>query len=105
MNSQIQGSAADLVKQAMINIGCEVAKLYPENGGESVNWKNSHSEIQSVIPILNLHDELIFEVRKSHLNSVVQIIRKEMENALPLSVPFPVVVKCGPNWGQMERIE
>jgi DNA polymerase theta len=51
--------------------------------------------------VLHLHDELLYEVLKSSLKSFVAVLRKSMEEAVKLSVPFPVKVKTGPSWGQL----
>jgi hypothetical protein len=52
-------------------------------------------------PVLNLHDELIFEVRKGKLAQVAELIRREMESSLELRVPLPVVIKTGTSWGSL----
>lgn len=52
--------------------------------------------------VLQLHDELIYEVSLRDLREVTAIIRYEMENALELSVKFPVKVKVGYSWGKLE---
>ncbi len=81
INTPIQGSAADLIKLAMIEI---------------------HEMIKSEkIPtqmILQVHDELVFEVEKSVVNTFKEKIKKIMENALPLSVPLVVDIGEGKNW-------
>ena len=52
--------------------------------------------------MLQLHDELIYKVSLGDLRAVAAIIRYEMENALELSVRFPVKVKVGYSWGKLE---
>lgn len=81
VNTVIQGSAADLVKQAMLNVR---AKLREANHPGRM--------------LLQIHDELVFEAPEAEVESLVKIARHEMENALPLQVPVVVDVKVGDNW-------
>lgn len=55
--------------------------------------------------VLQLHDELIFEVSQSDLRKVAQIVKTEMESAMRLSVILPVKMKAGPSWGNMAEFE
>jgi DNA polymerase-1 len=81
INSPIQGSAADIIKIAMINVF------------ESFKHNNLQSKM-----ILQVHDELIFDVVKHEEMQVKEIIKKEMENAYPLAVPLRVDMGTGNNW-------
>lgn len=81
INTPIQGSAADIIKLAMINIHRE----FVQNG------------LQSRM-VLQVHDELNFDVDKAELEQVRQIVKKEMENAVRLSVPLIVEIKAADNW-------
>lgn len=82
INSPIQGSAADLIKLAMINIGQALKK----------------SHLNSKM-ILQVHDELIFDVPLEELEEMKTLVKREMENAMPsLSVPILVEVGVGNNW-------
>ncbi len=85
-NAPLQGSAADLMKLAMVKID---RALEPSSGATM---------------LLQIHDELIFEVRKDRLHDVAHLVRSEMENALPLSVPLEVTVKTGTNWYDVEAM-
>ncbi|MCR3923061.1 MAG: DNA polymerase, partial [Firmicutes bacterium] len=87
MNTPIQGSAADIIKLAMLRVE---QKLQPFQA-------QAHM-------ILQVHDDLLLEVTKDHLSAVVEILRTEMEGAISLTVPLTVDVKVGPNWAQMEKI-
>ena len=80
INAPIQGSAADVIKQAMVNIQKRLRKY-------------KHSKM-----ILQVHDELIFDVLDKELNEISDIVRHEMENALKLTVPLVVDVGTGNNW-------
>ncbi len=82
INSPIQGSAADLIKLAMINI----ARATKE------------SQLKSKM-ILQVHDELIFDVPLEELEEMKTLVKREMENAMPsLSVPVLVEIGVGNNW-------
>ncbi len=81
VNAPIQGSAADIIKIAMINI---------HKRFENENFKSKM--------LLQVHDELVFDLYKEELNSVVPIIKLEMETAFELSVPLTVDIGEGENW-------
>lgn len=81
MNSPIQGSAADIIKIAMIN----------------VNKALTDAKIDARL-ILQVHDELIIEAHKDCLNKAMEILKKEMENAVSLSVELTADVGIGKNW-------
>ena len=81
VNAPIQGSAADIIKLAMIRIN------------DSLINQNLHSKL-----ILQVHDELIFDVIESEQNVMQKIIRESMENAFKTSVPLKVEMGIGENW-------
>ena len=81
VNAPIQGSAADIIKLAMINI----YKRF-----EKENFKSKM--------LLQVHDELVFDAYKAELDVIKPIIKKEMENAYMLKVPLDVEVGIGENW-------
>ena len=81
VNAPIQGSAADIIKIAMINIH---KKLVSEN------WKSKM--------LLQVHDELVFDVHNSELEKIQPMIKHEMENAFKLVVPLDVEIGLGKNW-------
>ena len=81
VNAPIQGSAADIIKIAMINI---FQKLTTEN------WKSKM--------LLQVHDELVFDVHNSELDKIQIMIKNEMENAFKLEVPLEVEIGVGKNW-------
>ncbi len=80
-NSPIQGSAADLIKIAMIRIHDSL-----ESGGFAARM------------LLQVHDELVFEVPPEELEAVQQVVKRDMENAAVLSVPLVVDIGTGANW-------
>ncbi len=81
VNAPIQGSAADIIKIAMINIH---KKLVSEN------WKSKM--------LLQVHDELVFDVYNDELEKIQPMIKYEMENAFKLEVPLTVDLGLGKNW-------
>ena len=85
VNTVIQGSAADLIKLAMIAI-----------------HRRLRQEKRAARLILQIHDELVFEVPQSELDDLAQLVRKEMAEVLPLLVPLKVDVKSGDNWAECE---
>lgn len=87
VNAPIQGTAADLIKLAMI----EIHQLL----------KDDSLEIKM---LLQVHDELVFEVREEKIKKYTEIIRKIMEEVLKLRVPVKVEAKFGDNWGEMNKI-
>ena len=81
VNTPIQGTAADLIKVAMIRIA---EKLRQEK------WK--------AMMILQIHDELLFEAPSDEVEKLSKMVRKEMEGAISLSVPIKVDIGVGKNW-------
>ena len=81
VNAPIQGSAADIIKIAMINI---------YNKLKAGNYKTKM--------LLQVHDELVFDVYKSELETIKQLVKTEMENAFKFSVPLDVDLDIGDNW-------
>ena len=81
VNAPIQGSAADIIKIAMINIHKKLT---------SENWKSKM--------LLQVHDELVFDVHNSELEKIQPMIKHEMENAFKMDVPLEVELGMGKNW-------
>jgi DNA polymerase I len=81
INAPIQGSAADIIKIAMI----------------SIHNKMKKAEMASKM-ILQVHDELVFDMRISEEETLKSLVRYEMENAIKLSVPLIVEMGTGTNW-------
>ena len=84
INMPVQGTAADIVKLAMIDIKREMDR-------QGLKAKM----------ILQVHDELVFEVPREELDLMKGLVAEIMPNALKLSVPLTVEVKTGPNWGEL----
>ena len=81
VNAPIQGSAADIIKIAMINIHKKLT---------SENWKSKM--------LLQVHDELVFDVHNSELERIQPMIKHEMENAFTMGVPLDVELGSGRDW-------
>ena len=81
VNAPIQGSAADIIKLAMISIQNRLSR------------ENRNSKM-----LLQVHDELVFDVPKNEIEEMKSIVKAEMENAFKLQVPLIVDVGIGKNW-------
>ena len=81
MNAPIQGSAADIIKIAMINV-----------------YKRLKEEKLKSTLILQVHDELILNVKQGEEEIINKLIKEEMENAVSLSVKMEVDINEGPTW-------
>ncbi|MEN8261870.1 MAG: DNA polymerase I [Nitrospirota bacterium] len=82
-NTPVQGSAADIIKVSMLNIHRRLKK-------EGLKTKM----------LLQVHDELLFEVPENEKDIIQELVREEMENAVDLSVPLKVDMGIGLNWGE-----
>jgi DNA polymerase-1 len=83
INTPIQGSAADLIKLAMINVD------------RALRQKHMQTAM-----LLSVHDEMIFEVPPEELDDAKALVREEMENVWQLAVPLKVNLACGQNWAE-----
>ncbi len=83
INAPMQGSAADIIKRAMLEVDAWICSQKP-----------------ALRMIMQVHDELVFEVREDQLNSAVEKIRSTMESAAELAVPLVVDVGIGDNWDE-----
>lgn len=87
INAPIQGTAADLIKKAMVSIDEALLK-----------------EKMSSVMIMTVHDELVFDVPKEEQAAVAVLVRRHMEETLKLSVPVKASVKTGKNWSEMQPL-
>lgn len=85
INMPVQGTAADLIKMAMVKIASAI--------------ENKKTRL-----LLQVHDELIFEAPGSEIAEVSAAIRETMEKVHQLAVPLKVEIKTGPNWGELKKI-
>jgi len=84
INMPVQGTSADIIKVAMINLHREMQKR----------------QLKSKM-LLQVHDELIFEVPQDEIKEMHQLVPETMSTAVKLSVPLKVDIKTGNNWGEM----
>ena len=87
-NAPLQGSAADLMKLAMVRLDRRL-------GADGLD----------AVMLLQIHDELIFEVGTRDLDAVGRVVKYEMEHALELSVPIEATLKTGKNWYDVESYD
>ena len=88
INFPIQGLQADILKIAMINI-----------------HKELQGKDEEIRMLMQVHDELVFEVREDEVDKWVKVIKPLMENAYKLTVPVIAEAKVGSNWGDMEKLK
>jgi len=88
INTPVQGTAADLIKIAMIRVQKKIEEM----------------KLGSQMTI-TVHDELVFDVLKNEQDQMITMIRKEMEAPLSLSVPIKVAIKAGNNWLEMQEVK
>ena len=81
MNAPIQGTATDIIKKAMIDVH------------QAMLEKNVKSRL-----LLQVHDELIFEVPQEELDMMIELVTKTMENVVELQVPLKADYSYGPTW-------
>jgi DNA polymerase-1 len=84
-NTPLQGTAADLIKIAMIRIDAAIRE----------------QKLKSRM-LLQVHDELVFEVAENEVDTVRTLVREHMENVHPLHVPLLVEMGVGPNWRDLD---
>jgi DNA polymerase-1 len=83
INAPIQGTAADLIKVAMLSISKRLPK-------ETLKAKM----------IMQVHDELVFEVPEKELETVAEMVKEEMENVMELTIPLKVEIHWGKTWNE-----
>jgi len=87
-NAPLQGSAADLMKLAMVRLDRRTA-----------------SDAFDAVMTLQIHDELVFEIPRAQLDAFSRMVKYEMEHALELSVPIEVTLKAGRNLYEIESFD
>jgi len=85
INMPVQGTSADIIKVAMINLHQEMQKR----------------QLKSKL-VLQVHDELLFEVPEPELEEMRQLVSQAMSTALELSVPLKVDINTGQNWEELK---
>ncbi|XP_023274884.1 DNA polymerase theta [Seriola lalandi dorsalis] len=112
VNTTVQGSAADIVKLATVNIQKQLRKTFP---AAPLSHQHTHSarnqcragtsQLRGAYFVLQLHDELIYETTEEDLIQVAQIVKREMESAVKLYVKLKAKVKVGPSWGNLQDLD
>lgn len=87
VNAPIQGTAADLIKRAMVQVAAALES----------------ARISSRM-VLQVHDELVFDTTRQELSALIPLVRRLMEGALVLDVPLEVTMKVGPNWLDLQPV-
>jgi DNA polymerase-1 len=120
INTPIQGSAADIIKLAMLALhrelgGGERDVAQPPPAVSDATLRSSEaSSLRSTSRasgalrarmILQVHDELLLELPQDELATVAPLVRRCMSQAYPLAVPLVVEMKAGPNWADMEPVD
>jgi DNA polymerase-1 len=85
VNTPLQGTAADLIKLAMI----------------AIDRKLAEQKLRTRM-VLQVHDELLFEVPENEIEPITQLVKHEMENVIQLSVPIEAGLSFGNNWRDMK---
>ncbi|KAK2091771.1 hypothetical protein P7K49_031055 [Saguinus oedipus] len=122
INTTVQGSAADIVKIATVNIQKQLETFHStfKSHGHREGMLQSDQTVGSLPKrklqgmfcpirggffILQLHDELLYEVAEEDVVQVAQIVKNEMESAVKLSVKLKVKVKIGASWGELKDFD
>ncbi|MBI2086249.1 hypothetical protein HYT74_02825 [Candidatus Daviesbacteria bacterium] len=108
VNHPIQGTSADMIKKAMVEIDEELSVVSRQSSDKksekSLKADGSKTDTDSCRLILQVHDELLFECDPESVEDIAKMVKEKMENALKLSVPVIVDLKAGPNWGEMKPL-
>jgi DNA polymerase-1 len=87
-NSPMQGSAADIIKVAMLRVDRALRE----------------KKLDAIL-LLQIHDELILEIERSQVDAIARLVKFEMEHAIELSVPLEAVVKTGKSWYEIQNFD
>jgi len=88
INAPIQGTAADIIKIAMVRLP------------DALHKAGLNAQM-----LLQVHDELIFEVPDAEIEKTMRVVKDVMEHALELSVPLVTEARLGSNWGELEKVD
>jgi len=97
VNMPIQGLAADIIKMAMVRI----YEFLADKSRETYKFIN----LRTCKPVLQVHDELVFEAKDDIIKDVADKIKELMEGIYKIEVPLRVDVKTGKNWGELEEFK
>ncbi|KAJ0247364.1 Helicase and polymerase-containing protein TEBICHI [Hirschfeldia incana] len=105
VNSVCQGSAADIIKIAMINIYSAISEDVNTAASSSSTEARFHMLKGRCRILLQVHDELVLEVDPSYAKEAAMLLQFSMENAVSLLVPLHVKLKIGKTWGSLEPLQ
>jgi DNA polymerase-1 len=97
INFPVQGTAADLVKMAMVEVANRISQITIRR-----NLNDKQFAIGAKL-LLQVHDELVFEISAGEIDGFVPEIKKIMENIYRLEAPLAVDIEIGLNWGELEK--
>ncbi len=95
INAPMQGTAADIIKKAMIAVDGWIQALLPSPLGGGAGGEGFPVKM-----IMQVHDELVFEIAEDHVDRYIPIIRDLMAKAAALDVPLLVDIGVGLNWDE-----
>jgi len=98
INMPVQGTAADIIKLAMLKVA-ELCRKYDSGAAKGA------SDGAPARLLLQVHDELVLEVKKNKLDEIAPLVRRAMEGAYKLEAPLKADLKVGKNWGEMTKLE
>jgi DNA polymerase-1 len=116
INTPLQGTAADMIKEAMIEVSRNLTPSSPDASGSDTPLPPPPTPPiqeggvrrgeggEDIRMLLQVHDELVFEIKNDKVEEAVGEIKKIMENVIKLKVPVVVDASAGDNWGEMESI-
>ncbi|KAM9770177.1 DNA polymerase theta [Menidia menidia] len=112
VNTTVQGSAADIVKLATVNIQKRLRATYPAAPPSHRHARTGPgrrragaARLRGGYFVLQLHDELIYETAEEDVIQVAQIVKREMESAVKLYVKLKAKVKVGSSWGNLQDLD
>ncbi|XP_076224101.1 DNA polymerase theta isoform X2 [Nomia melanderi] len=111
VNTKIQGSAADIAKKAMIDIEERIRFEFPTSTAimpavhstRKLRSNSRDAQQRGCYLVLQLHDELLYEVNINDIRQVATIVKESMEQVCQLAVPLPVKLRVGPAWGDLSE--
>jgi DNA polymerase-1 len=104
MNTPVQGTSADIIKKAMIDIDALGDKNSAEDQRSDTPLFEFAEAVQEFSIIMQVHDDLLFEVPRNNVSKTAGILKSVMENCIKLDVPLIVDVKSGQNWDEMKKL-
>lgn len=103
VNTPVQGTAAEILKLAMIELETKFQEITNNKAQTSKNQKHNKADNYPQL-LLTVHDELVVECDKKEVKKVAKTVKDVMEKVISLCVPIEAEVKAGKNWGEMSKI-